>query len=296
MRLATNQRDDVGKATAVAWEETPCLLCGNVNQTPILEAADAQGLGMRFLLVQCARCRLCFLNPRPDSVSIQQFYRADYPCHFGKQPGSVACAPGWLRQLLPIQGQARLLDFGCGGGDFLRLMHALGWNVLGLDNSEAAVARAREPLGLPAQVGTLPSPLWSDACFEAITMWQSLEHVHRPLDVLQAAYRLLTPDGKLLVTVPNFAGFGSRWFGSSWYGLDAPRHLTHFTPETLHRMLSKAGFSQIEIRQQRHNSWIRHSAKRQGSWFLQTRLGASLTGWWGYATGRAECILAIAAK
>ena len=295
MRLAAHQCDEAEKDAFVAWEETPCLLCGGASQTPVLEAADAQGLGMRFLLVQCSRCRLCFLNPRPNIASIQQFYRADYPCHHGKQQAPLAWAPGWLRQLLPTQGQARLLDFGCGGGDFLRRMHALGWNVTGLDSSEAVVARLCD-IGMSAYVGTLPHPLWSDAYFEAITMWQSLEHVHQPLEVLRAAFRLLTSGGKLVVTVPNFAGFGSHWFGPNWYGLDAPRHLTHFTPETLHRMLNQAGFTQIEIRQQRHNSWLRHSAKRQGGGFLQSRLGANLAGWWGYATGRAECILAIAAK
>jgi 2-polyprenyl-3-methyl-5-hydroxy-6-metoxy-1,4-benzoquinol methylase len=151
-------------------------------------------------------------------------------------------------------------------------------------------------MGMPAQVGTLPYPLWSDACFEVVTMWQSLEHVHQPLEVLRAAFRLLTPGGKLLVTVPNFAGLGAQWFGPSWYGLDAPRHLSHFSPETLYRMVSQAGFAQIDVRQLRHNSWLRHSAQRQGSRFLQTRLGSSLAGWWGYGTGRAESLFAVAIK
>src|SRR5438876_553064 len=82
---------------------------------------------------------------------------------------------------------------------------------------EAAVMRVRA-IGLAAHVGTLPCPLWSSACFEAITMWQALEHVHQPLEVLRAAYRLLTPGGRLVVAVPNFAGWAARWFGPHWFG------------------------------------------------------------------------------
>jgi SAM-dependent methyltransferase len=276
------------------WEESPCLLCGSAVQTPLLEAADSDGVGLRFLIVKCNRCGLCYTNPRPDLGSINQFYPADYQCHQGKV---ASCKPApygaRLARLLPIRGLARLLDFGCGAGDFLARMHALGWNVTGLDMVEVAVARVRDQHGLPAHVGTLPNPLWTDACFEAITMWQSLEHVHQPLDVLHAAYRLLTSGGKLIVTTPNFAGLGSRWFGSDWYGLDVPRHLTHFTPETLRMMLGRAGFEGIEIRQQRHNSWIRHSAR---GGFLKTRLGSGLVGWWGSMTGRAEGLMAIATK
>src|SRR5262249_32615430 len=98
-------------------------------------------------------------------------------------------------------------------------MRAAGWSVAGLDTSESAVDRLRAA-GLDVHLGTLPNPLWSEPCFEAITMSQSLEHVHQPLEVLRAAFRLLAPGGKLLVTAPNFASAAARWFGPAWYGLD----------------------------------------------------------------------------
>ena len=184
-----------------------------------------------------------------------------------------------------------------------RRMAALGWNVTGIDCSETAVARLQAD-GLGAQVGTLPNPLWTDACFEAITMRQSLEHTHQPLEVLHAAHRLLTTGGKLLIAVPNFDSVTASWFGANWHGLDLPRHLTHFTPATLHLMLRQAGFERIQIRQERRASWIRHSAalaQRRGdramvTRLLTTRLGSGLAGWWGRMTRRAESILAIATK
>jgi SAM-dependent methyltransferase len=281
MRLA--EHHDPVAAPVIAWDECPCHLCGSAAYSPVCEAADRHS-GLRFLLVKCDRCGLCFTNPRPDPVSIRRFYPADYRCHHGKErPNKIN---------LPVQGLGRLLDFGCGGGDFLRRMNDLGWNVTGLDMADAAVARVRA-LGLTAHVGSLPSLLWGDECFEAITMWQSLEHTHQPLEVLRAAYRLLTIDGRLFVTVPNFDGFGARWFGGDWYGLDVPRHLTHFTPRTLRMMLVEAGFTQIEMKQQPHHSWIRHSAR---GGFLATRLGSRVAGAWGRLCGRAESILAVVTK
>jgi len=323
MRLPATQRSDALTAgsPAIVWEECACLLCGSTNLASLLEASDprAGDAGFRFLIAKCNRCGLCFTNPRPDLVSIKRFYPADYHSYRAKPDGmnERIRKTDPIGKLLPVQGSARLLDFGCGAGDFLRRMHALGWNVTGVDMAQSAVVRLREQYGLPAHAGTLPHPLLTAASFEVITMRQSLEHVHQPLDVLEAAYRVLTRPGRLLVAVPNFDSLASRWFGAAWYGLDLPRHLTHFTPQTLRTMLGRAGFEDVELRQERRSSWIRHSARgflnstcergdhrNQGALsksnlmtdILRTRLGAGLAGWWGRLVGRADCLIAVATK
>src|SRR5690348_7148971 len=102
MRLAEHHHSLA--APAVAWEECSCLLCGHSSHTPRMEASDRYS-GLRFLLVTCDRCGLCFTNPRPDPVSSQRFYPADYRCHRGKDRLSKTGAL--------IEGHGRLLDFGC---------------------------------------------------------------------------------------------------------------------------------------------------------------------------------------
>lgn len=291
MRLAT--RPSLDAPFAIAWEETACLLCGNTSCTPILEAPDRFS-GLQFLIVHCTKCGLSFTNPRPDADSIVQFYPEEYRGH---QPRPADRKLDAIGAQLALRTPARLLDFGCGAGDFLEQMRQRGWIVTGLDSSESAVRRARAR-GLAAHIGTLPHPLWADASFEAITMRQSLEHAHAPLEVLRAAYQLLTPGGRLFVTTPNFESLAAHWFGTHWYGLDLPRHLTHFTPATLRMMLRRAGFDRVEVRQETHRSWIRHSAEANGtrSWFLQSRLGSRLAAQWAAWMGRAEGIFAIAGK
>jgi 2-polyprenyl-3-methyl-5-hydroxy-6-metoxy-1,4-benzoquinol methylase len=293
MRLAEILAAD---SRSLAWEECACPQCACSSWTPVLEADDAVS-DKRFLLVRCGRCGLVFTNPRPTLDSIDRFYPSDYACHQAKERMRPTTA---MQSLLPMHGLARLLDFGCGAGDFLVQMKARGWNVVGLDWADAAIEHARAR-GVDAHVGTLPNRRWVTECYEAITMRQSLEHVHHPLHVLQAAYRLLTPGGRLIVTVPNFDSLAARWFGPYWYGLDVPRHLTHFTPATLRAMLAEAGFADVALRQERRASWMRHSAERapHGDMMmrlLRTRLGSSAASWWARAIGRAESQLAIAVK
>ena len=90
-----------------------------------------------------------------------------------------------------------------------------GWQVTGLDAAVGAVRRVRDDLGLPALVGTLPHPDLRPGSFDVVTMWHSLEHVHRPLAVLREAYRVLVPGGRLVVACPNIDSWPARWFGPS---------------------------------------------------------------------------------
>jgi SAM-dependent methyltransferase len=207
------------------------------------------------------------------------------------------------RRLAPL-GENRLLDFGCGGGSFLERMAKQGWKVTGLDASPEAVRRVREELGLTALLGSLPHPELPPRSFDVVTMWHSLEHVHQPLEVLRAAHDLLTPGGRILVAVPNIQGWPAAWFGRSWFGLDLPRHLTHFTPTTLQAMLTKASLLVHSVRMIRHSDWLRSSAKlarRQGrlsplGHLLTLKPAAKLAAWACYAAGQSDCMLAVAER
>jgi SAM-dependent methyltransferase len=300
--------------TVVEWEEPACLLCAGRNWSALVEAPDmtAGGSGLWFAVVQCQECGLCFTNPRPSAACIARFYPPGYRPH---RPPEVGLAGRQRRSqrglrspeerdILSWRSPGRLLDFGCGGGSFLARLHRQHWEVMGLDVSSHAVQRVREELGLPALVGTLPHPELRPASFDVITMWHSLEHVHAPLDVLQEAHRLLVPGGKLIVAVPNIDSLPFRWFGSAWFGLDLPRHLTHFAPWTLHLMLERARFQVGPIRWVRHSSWLRSSAKlacqqkkgpRWHRW-LRSKSFSRLAAWYCSLTHQLDCMMVVATR
>lgn len=300
----------------VEWEEPDCLLCGSPHRTVVVEAPDATpgGSGLWFAVVRCRDCGLRFTSPRPSQASIEQFYPAVYRPHRLPPPRKekrfpIRLMPDWgrprkERQALPFHGQGRLLDFGCGGGSFLERMHRRGWQVVGVDTSAVAVQRVRTVLGLPALLGTLPHPSLAPQSLDVITMWHSLEHVHWPGEVLREAHRLLVPGGKLLVAVPNIASLPFRWFGPAWFGLDLPRHLTHFTPWTLRGMLEQAGFRVGPVRMVRHSDWLRSSAKmsereRLGPpWhkLLAYKTTSRLATWYSFLTRQSDAMILTATR
>jgi 2-polyprenyl-3-methyl-5-hydroxy-6-metoxy-1,4-benzoquinol methylase len=293
-------------------------LCGRDECDIRAEATDptpAAGPGLRFAIVQCRHCDLIYTNPRPTEVTIGRFYPADYRPHAPRGKRAVRLPSRFWSRLfgrpcperrgrLPLVGGGRLLDFGCGGGSYLRRMSHLGWRVTGLDASPRAVEQVRDELACDVYQGTLPHSDLAAGSFDVITMWQSLEHVHRPMEVLRSAYELLRPGGKIFVAVPNIAGLPATWFGENWFGLDLPRHLTHFTPGTLARMLLAAGFRVESTRGLVHYHWLRSSASRavqsgEASYLqrlLRFRLMARVTAWSCYALGRADCLVATAKR
>jgi SAM-dependent methyltransferase len=143
-------------------------------------------------------------------------------------------------------------------------MNRHGWEAVGIDMSQSAIETIKRDMGLTAFAGSLPHDELEPASIDLVTMWHSLEHVHDPVRILREARRLLVPSGRLIVAVPDFSGWPRRWFGPAWYGLDLPRHLTHFTPKTLTRMLEHAGFRVQGMRHPRHADWLRNSALLAG--------------------------------
>ncbi len=306
-------------ASGVAWEDTACLLCGRDDAEILTEAADpipSAGPGLRFAIVQCRRCGLNYTNPRPSPGTISRFYPSEYGPHLPHRGRRSNRMPSrfwsWIlgrpcperRGLLPLDPPGRLLDFGCGSGSYLHRMARLGWTVTGVDLAPEVIRAIHQTPKIQALSGTLPHPDLRPCSFEVVTMWQSLEHVHRPLQILRAAYELLVPGGKLIVAVPNYASLPARWFAERWFGLDLPRHLTHFTPESLRTMLEIGGFQIDSLRSAAHADWLCSSAvqaNRTGTAGGFTRLmtvrsAARLAEWGCYLLGRAESIVAVVTR
>jgi SAM-dependent methyltransferase len=137
--------------------------------------------------------------------------------------------------------QPRLLDIGCGTGLFLHLAAEAGMQVHGIELSASAVDYARTNYGLDVHHGTLEDAEIAPASCNIVVMWHVLEHLPDPVAGLRQVAELLAPGGLLFAAVPNFGSYEARLFGRRWYSLDAPRHLFHFTPQTLAAAVEQAG-------------------------------------------------------
>ena len=146
-----------------------------------------------------------------------------------------------VRDLPYVRPEPTLLDLGCGNGTFLVQAETAGWRAEGIDPDPASVAEARGR-GLTAHLGTLDDHPLIPESFDAVTLSHVIEHLVDPVATLAECRRLLRPGGLLWIATPNLASPGYRQYGRDWLGVDAPRHLVLFTPESLRRTFEQAGF------------------------------------------------------
>lgn len=142
---------------------------------------------------------------------------------------------------LEASRRGRLLDVGCGNGQFLAHMRGLGWEVIGVEPDSKAVHIAKEHFGLKVFQGTLEEAKFPDDSFDAITMNHVIEHVPEPMGTLAECRRLLQSGGKLVVVTPNIRSLGRYIFGEYWRGWEVPRHLFLFSSRSLRTCTERAG-------------------------------------------------------
>ncbi len=231
-------------------EEVACNLCGS-DQWQVVQTVPVQRFGPpgEFNLVQCRDCGLRYLNPRPSPEEMADYYPAAYHEYRASIDKRVR---HWyqeekLRKVQVHSNGGRLLDVGCNDGLFLHLARQSGWEVQGVEIAESVAAHAREALGLDVFTGELTEANFPAQHFDVVTFWHVLEHLHDPMRELREARRILKPGGLLIVEVPNIASWQARLFGANWRALDTPRHLYHFSPDSLRAMLEQAGFTCFKI-------------------------------------------------
>ena len=197
------------------------------------------------------------LYPQPTPLELSQYYPEDY--WFAPSDDKVNKLAELYRKFVLMDHvwfvskalshtgaqDGLLLDVGCGGGLFLHMMRDRGVQGMGLDFSLAAAAVAFERFDIPVVCATLSkAPLLDESC-KVITMFHVLEHLFDPLSYLQAAHKLLTPEGRLVIQVPNAACWQFLIMGKDWNGVDVPRHLINFRASELESLLEFAGFEVV---------------------------------------------------
>ncbi len=146
----------------------------------------------------------------------------------------------------PING-GTLLDVGCGSGQMIERLNALGWDASGIDPDTNAVQHA-QAMGRPVTLAGVESLSERPGSLDAATLYHVIEHVYDPVQVLSDVHRLLKPGGRVVIVTPNMFSLASRIYGRHWRGLEPPRHLQLFTRDSLRDALHKAGFASADVK------------------------------------------------
>jgi SAM-dependent methyltransferase len=196
-------------------------------------------------MVECLECGLAYL---PEVPSTEALYSKHY---YGRRSG----ISNWVfepfnrfwtrrkaRRLLALESGRRWLDYGCGRGDLLDALAAQGCQTWGVETQSDHVARlAEESKGrIRASLSDLAI---ADGELDGVTFYHVLEHLENPRDALQTLRRLARPGAVLFVAVPNWLALERRLFHDRWFHFDVPRHIQHFSSNTLRRLLEQTGWA-----------------------------------------------------
>ena len=236
-----------------ALQDVPCGLCGSRERE--LKFTDGP-----FSVVTCTACDLTYVTPRlVDHSLIESVYDEGYwSSDAAKDRGYTdyrADAPLYLRtyrkRLKVVRRHfdrpGKVLDVGCAAGYFLSVMQEEGWDVTGLEPSDAIRPQAAERLGAEhVRGGLLGEVDLPRGHYDLITFWDVIEHIPDTVAALRAAKELLAPGGKLLIETQNVASRAAKVLGPAWQHYKHAEHIYHFHPGTLQRLMDAAGFEVLE--------------------------------------------------
>lgn len=228
-----------------------CPICSGLTQGRALLVKDYTTSGEAFSLVDCDSCGFRFTNPRPNQTAIGRYYESpDYISHNNASEGLLdslyRIARQWaltkkLRLIRGICSHGSVLDFGCGTGSFLDHLRDNGYLIKGVEPSD--VARKAAAPQTRAEVVERLEHIDPASRFDVITLWHVLEHVPDPITTLRSLSHVLSPNGHLVLAVPNRSSWDADHYGPHWAAWDAPRHLSHFRTVDIAALSHSVGLS-----------------------------------------------------
>jgi len=231
---------------------THCPICGSASLQPALSARDHTVSGEEFQLLQCAGCTLRFTQDVPDAASISPYYKSEnYISHTNTSKGLINGLYQFVRKrtlkrkrrlIENLTGihKGNLLDVGSGTGAFVQEMNQQGWQVTGLEPDADARKVAKE-VNAASLIDISAFYQLETGVYDAITMWHVLEHVHELQGYIAHLKNLLKENGRLFIAVPNYTSKDADIYQAHWAAYDVPRHLYHFSPQSLQVLMEKHG-------------------------------------------------------
>lgn len=225
-----------------------CPVCGFAGSVLVIVRRE-------YSYARCGQCGTTYLNPMPTTDQVAAFYQD--PTYFAGDEESgyrdyaaihKALFPHFRRRLRILTEwqphRGRLLDVGCADGYFLELARADGWEVAGLEISEPMAREASRRLRVP--VATSVDEL-SPGTYDAVTLWEVVEHFPDPITELRRLAGCLRPGGMLMLSTPNAGHWQALREPEAWNAYRPPVHLVLFTADSLKLAVEKAGLSLIHI-------------------------------------------------
>ena len=227
-----------------------CPLCGSSNHIVYLSTQDYFLSGEYFKINECSVCGHLFTNPQPTGEHIGKYYKSDRYLSHKENPESLFermyASVRWLnlrtkyKQVTAGLSGGKLLDYGCGRGDFLAIASGRKWECIGIEQDEDARKIAEKSHNLKVLPTNAPVDTFQSQ-FDLITMFHVLEHIPDLHSIMNNLNNWLKDNGRLAIALPNPRSYDALHYGQYWAAWDVPRHLHHFKTETIIRLAGQYG-------------------------------------------------------
>lgn len=229
---------------------TSCPVCGSTHIEKVFDTADYFSSGEIFPVWGCKDCGFRFTNHFPSEDLIGKYYDStDYISHSDSHRGLINKLYHLARHYMLSQKvnlvsrymedqSGKLLDIGCGTGYFLHVAQKRGFTVAGIEKNELARTHAITRFGLDVKDEKSFFEM-AGLSFNIVTLWHVLEHLEQLNESLEKINDILTPDGTLVIALPNCRSYDAEFYKERWAAYDVPRHLWHFSPGAVEKLLSK---------------------------------------------------------
>jgi SAM-dependent methyltransferase len=232
-----------------------CNLC----QTTVSPDRTRRWRKHGFDILQCPTCTLLFRGEPPEPEDLSSIYDSSY--FLRETPSRADGYADYLRdeiehrltarrrawRLNHLGSPGRLLDVGAAAGFFMDETRSAGWDVQGIDVSPEMSRYGRDQLGLEIITGLFQRAQYPPASFDAVTMWDYIEHSLDPASDLSKAAEVLRPGGILMLSTGDAGSTVARICGRRWHLLTPRYHNFYFSRETLKRYLETRGFDLIHL-------------------------------------------------
>lgn len=213
---------------------------------------------------KCVKCGLIFVDPLPQKREVLKLYDKSTKAAYyeeADQEGILYAKKlklGFLKDLHAISFNSwqRVLDIGCGGGFFLNAVRETFDEVYGLEISSELAEFVKRKWGIDVHIGDIQNINFSENYFDIITLYDVIEHMLHPDQLLSEIHRILKPGGVVVVSTPNVNGLSAKIMKDKWLFFTPPEHLYYFSPNSLKIFLEANGFTVRKVRTE--NIYLNH--------------------------------------
>ncbi len=240
-----------------------CPVCQGRGKTDFSSTDLMFGGDTRYDYHRCTQCGLVYQHPLPAGETIAGFYPENYivyveptrtrftpreRLYLKKRLGythidaPAGGRPKAVTDVVPWVPDGKVLDIGCGNGEYLLRMQSIGWQCTGVEFNDTAASICRRH-GLNIVQGDLAEAGFADNSFDFVTAHHLIEHVPDPHALMAEIVRITRPGGSVLIRTPNSESLGRRFFGRHWYANDVPRHICLYSEQNLALLASQHGLT-----------------------------------------------------